>query len=194
MISFYQDFLIYLSRISNFKKEDWSVYFLWIGLMFGLLGSVSGFLFFGWWNGVNFPLYVWNVPLGIFIFVLAISIDTVGHRTVYKEVLATSGEALVHHITIAAGISGTVLLCLAYTFPEFLRIPAWCLMLLSVFYSIIDESMHWFRYAKGNSDRIEMWSHFFIFVGHSIMVASWLYWFEQGYPGVGETFAVLYPN
>ena len=42
-----------------------------------------------------------------------------------------------------------------------------------------------------NSDRVEMWSHFFIFVGHLIMVVAWSQWFLDGYPGVAETVATL---
>lgn len=188
--TFIEDTIHYASRMKLFGKEDWRVYFAWIGLMLGLLGSVTGFLIFGFLNGVQYPMYVWNVPIGIFIFVGAIAFDTIGHRTAYKEALK-SGEDLVHHITIFAGITSVFLLCLAYSHREFLRIPALVLTALSVFYSVIDEAMHWFRYTSGNSDRIEMWSHFFIFVGHLIMVVGWWHWFDQGYPGVLETLQLL---
>lgn len=188
--TFIKDTIHYAGRIRSFSKEDWKVYFAWVGLMLGLFGSVTGFLIFGWLNGVQYPLYVWNVPIGIFIFVGAIAFDTIGHRTAYKEALK-KGEDLVHHITIFAGITSTLLLCLAYNHREFLRIPALVFLALSVFYSVIDEAMHWFRYTSGNSDRIEMWSHFFIFVGHLIMVVGWWVWFESGYPGVSETLSLL---
>lgn len=188
--NFLQDVFFYIGRIRLFERVDWNVYLVWIGLMLGLLGAVGGFILFGWWNGVVFPPYVWNVPIGIFVFVVAIGIDTIGHRTVYKAALQT-GENLVHHITIAAGISSVVVLCLAYSFRDFLWIPAYCLTALSIFYSVIDEAMHWVRYTKGESDRVEMWSHFFIFVGHTIMMVAWIYWFEKGYPGVEQTFAVM---
>ncbi|MFM8269501.1 MAG: hypothetical protein ACKN9V_04865 [Pseudomonadota bacterium] len=188
--TFIEDTFHYASRMRLFAQEDWKVYFAWVGLMLGLLGSVTGFLVFGFLNGVQYPAYVWNVPIGIFIFVGAIAFDTIGHRTAYKEALK-NGEDLVHHITIFAGITSVFCLCLAYSYPTFLRIPALVLTVLSVFYSVIDEAMHWFRYTSGNSDRIEMWSHFFIFVGHLIMVVSWWHWFDQGYPGVLETLQLL---
>lgn len=188
--NFIEDTVHYAARIRLFKAVDWRVYIAWIGLMLGLLGSVSGFLLFGFLNGVNYPVYVWNVPIGIFIFVGAIAFDTIGHRTVYKEALKT-GEDLVHHITIFAGITSILLLCMAYSYREFLRIPALVFLILSVAYSAIDEAMHWQRYMAGKSDRIEMWSHFFIFVGHLIMVLGWWHWFEEGYPGVTETLALL---
>ena len=188
--TFLEDTVHYASRMKLFNREDWRVYFAWIGLMLGLLGSVTGFLVFGFLNGVQYPAYVWNVPIGIFIFVGAIAFDTIGHRTAYKQALKT-GEDLVHHITIFAGITSVFMLCLAYSHREFLRIPALVLTVLSVFYSVIDEAMHWVRYMSGNSDRIEMWSHFFIFVGHLIMVIGWWHWFEQGYPGVLETLQLL---
>jgi MFS family permease len=188
--TFLEDTAYYASRIRLFQREDWKVYFAWIGLMLGLLGSVTGFLCFGFLNGVVYPSYVWNVPIGIFIFVGAIAFDTIGHRTAYKQALK-KGEDLVHHITIFAGITSIFLLCLAYDHREFLRIPALVMTVLSVFYSVIDEAMHWQRYTSGNSDRIEMWSHFFIFVGHLIMVVSWWHWFENGYPGVAETLRLL---
>ena len=186
--SFLQETSIYASRVKQFTKTDWTVYIIWIGLMYGLFFAVMTFLFAGHLAGVEYPAYVWNIPVGVFIFSTAISFDTIGHRTVYKEYLQ-KGEALCHHITIFAGITSTVILCLAYTFPVFLRIPALIFTLLSVFYSIVDEALHWHRYLTKNSDRVEMWSHFFIFVGHLIMVAAWWQWFDQGYPGVAETVA-----
>lgn len=188
--TFLEDTVYYANRIRLFSRVDWRVYFAWVGLMLGLLGSVSGFLLFGWINGVQYPVYVWNVPIGIFIFVGAIAFDTIGHRTVYKQALK-NGEDLVHHITIFAGITSVFLLCLAYSHREFLRIPALVMTVLSVFYSVIDEAMHWYRYTSGKSDRIEMWSHFFIFVGHLIMVISWWQWFDLGYIGVAETLNLL---
>ena len=184
--SFFKDTIIYARRIFEFDAEDWTYYVSWVGLMLGLLFCTSGFVLTGWKNGVDFPAYVWNVPLGTLIFVGAIAFDTIGHQTVYKEALK-SGERLVHLITIFAGISSCIVLCLGYRWPEFFRIPAVSLILLSLFYSIIDEWMHWNRFMKGNSDRIEMWSHFFIFLGHTIMIFSWWRWFESGYPGVQET-------
>lgn len=188
--NFLEDVVFYASRMKQFERDDWKVYFVWIGLMIGLLVSVVGFVAVGFLNAVQYPPYVWNVPIGTLIFIVAIAFDTIGHRTAYKAALQR-GENLVHHITICAGITSVVLLCLAYRNAEFFRIPAYCFVALSIFYSAIDEWMHWERYMDGNSDRIEMWSHFFIFVGHTIMVVSWSYWFAMGYPGVQETLKFL---
>jgi hypothetical protein len=184
--TFFRDTLIYAARVREFDRKDWLVYIAWVGMMYGLFLVVSYFLLRGWSAGVIYPAFVWNIPIGIFIFATAISFDTIGHRTVYKAYLQKA-EALVHHITIFAGITSTVLLCLAYTFPDFLRIPALVFVGLSIFYSIIDEALHWVRYMSKNSDRVEMWSHFFIFVGHLIMVVSWWHWFDTGYAGVAQT-------
>jgi len=188
--SFAMDTWIYARQMRLFKKDDWIAYIAWIGLMLGLLFSVSGFTLVGWWNGVEYPSYVWNVPFGTAIFIGAIAFDTIGHRTAYKEELK-KGENLVHHITIAAGISSIVLLCLAYHNADAFRIPALSMVALSIFYSVIDEALHWRRYLGGHSDRVEMWSHFFIFVGHTIMSLSWYYWFDHGYAGVAETLNFL---
>ena len=186
--SFVEDTIVYASRVREFSKEDWIVYILWIGLMYGLFFAVAGFLLVGHYSGVVYPSYVWNVPIGVFIFSTAIAFDTIGHRTVYKEFLK-KGEELVHHITIFAGITSTLLLCVAYHFPLFLRIPALVMIGLSIFYSVVDEALHWYRYLNKASDRVEMWSHFFIFVGHLIMIVSWWKWFDEGYAGVAETLA-----
>lgn len=188
--SFLEDTVVYASRIKEFNFQDWLVYVGWVGMMLGLLFSVSGFFFLGAANGVEYPAYVWNIPVGTAIFVFAIAFDTIGHRTVYKAELA-KGENLVHHITIFAGVTSTLLLCLGYHFPNALWIPATCFTALTVFYSMIDEALHWVRYFQLQSDRVEMWSHFFIFVGHTIMSIAWLYWFLQGYPGVAETLNYL---
>ncbi|WPU65129.1 hypothetical protein [Peredibacter starrii] len=188
--TFIKDATIYVSRVKMFDRSDWITYIAWVGLMSGLLFATLGFVLLGYTNGVTFPTYVWNVPLGTFIFVGAIAFDTIGHRTVYKEELQ-KGEALVHHITIFAGISSCLLLCLAYSFPDFFAIPSLVMIALSIFYSVVDEALHWRRYIQGHSDRVEMWSHFFIFVGHLLMILSWWKWFSDGYPGVKETLLFL---
>ena len=177
---------VYVGRMSEFRSNDWWVYVVWIGLMFGLFGSVAGFLYVGYANGVHYPAYVWNVPIGIAIFVLAIAVDTIGHRTIYKAELK-KGESLVHHITIFCGITSVLALVSGYYQPDFWHYPALVLIALAVFYSVIDEAMHWRRYVSQHSDRVEMWSHLFIFLGHLLMSISWWHWFEAGYPGVLQT-------
>jgi len=186
MTSFITETWIYAARVRQFNAKDWLAYVAWVGLMIGLFAATSGFVLLGHWHGVDYPAYVWNVPIGTLIFVGAIAFDTIGHRTIYKEELL-KGEALVHHITIFAGISSCLLLCLAYHWPDFLRIPVLVMIVLSIFYSVIDEGLHWHRYLRGFSDRVEMWSHFFIFTGHLLMILSWWQWFNAGYPGVKET-------
>lgn len=187
---FFRDVLTYAAQARQFNRADWLAYIAWVGLMLGLLFSTTAFVVIGWQAGADFPAYVWNVPIGTFIFVGAIAFDTIGHRTAYKEELK-KGEALVHHITIFAGITSCLLLCLAYSFPDFLRIPAMVMIALSIFYSVIDEGLHWHRYLRKFSDRVEMWSHFFIFLGHLIMILSWWKWFDEGYPGVAQTLVAM---
>jgi len=188
--AFWKETLLYAGQVRLFDKKDWISYIAWVGLMLGLLVSTGSFVIFGWLHGVHFPPYVWNVPLGITIFVVAIAFDTIGHRTKYKEELK-KGEALVHHITITVGILSVLALCLAYSNPDFFRYPALTLIALAVFYSAIDEALHWRRYLSLYSDRVEMWSHVFIFVGHILMSLSWWHWFTEGYPGVAETIGLL---
>ena len=188
--NFLQETYVYVSRMREFNSQDWLVYVLWIGLMSGLLFAVSGFVLAGHFGGVFFPTYVWNLPVGTFIFVLAIAVDTIGHRTIYKLELQ-KGEALVHHLTIFAGITSCLLLCLAYSYPVGLKVPVFVMVGLSILYSIIDEAFHWRRYLNGHSDRVEMWSHFFILTGHSIMILSWCWWYLEGYPGVKDILLVL---
>lgn len=189
-VNFIQETVVYASRVKEFNRWDWLCYVAWVGLMIGLFLFTMGFVVAGHVNGVQFPSYVWNVPVGTLIFVGAIAFDTIGHRTVYKAELK-KGEALVHHITILAGITSCLLLCLAYSFPLALKIPALTMIILSIFYSVIDEALHWKRYMEGQSDRVEMWSHFFIFTGHLLMIMSWWMWFTEGYPGVKETLMII---
>jgi hypothetical protein len=134
--------------------------------------------------------YVFSIPLGSFIFTLAIAFDTIGHRTIYKAALE-KGENLVHHITIFCGIMSVALMCIGFTYKDWVYIPALVFTALSMFYSVIDELLHWRRYSEGQSDRVEMWSHAFIFIGHLIMVGAWWTWFEAGYPGLKETFQAI---
>lgn len=184
--SFLTDSWIYFCRINQFTKKDWLVYIAWVGLMCGLLASVSIFFYMGHSNGVEFPSYTWNIPIGTFIFVIAIAFDTIGHRTVYKTAIE-KGENLVHHITIFAGITSVIALCLAYEHPGFMKFPVIVMIFLSIVYSLIDEGLHWHRYLNLNSDRVEMWSHFFILTGHLLMILPWWVWYSEGYPGVRET-------
>lgn len=182
-------FLIYVGRIRQFDRTDWIVYLSWVGMMLGLVLSTGGFLLAGHQHGVVWPAEVWMVPGGAALFAISIAIDTIGHRTVYKEVLK-GGEQLVHHITIFCGIGSTMLLIMAYDQPS-VWIPAMVLTVLSFVYSLIDEAFHWRRYIHQQTDVVEMWSHVGILVGHGIMMVGWWRWFQLGYPGVRETLAVL---
>ncbi len=119
---------------------------------------------------------------------MAIAIDTTGNRPVYKDALR-GGEALVHHIIIAAGVGSCVLLCAAYPRRAAFAIPALVLTALSFIYSLADEVMHWRRHLSRQSDVVEMWSHVFILIGHGTMMAAWWRWYARGYPGVAPTLA-----
>lgn len=182
-------FATYVGRISEFTRADWIVYIAWVGTMFGLVFSTGGFVLFGHLQGARFPVEAWLVPVGAAVFSTAIAIDTIGHRTVYKEALA-GGEGLVHGITIFCGVLSCVLLILAYE-ARALAIPAMVFTALSFIYSLIDEAFHWRRYVSAKADTVEMWSHVFIFVGHGIMMTGWWWWYALGYPGVRETLAAM---
>jgi hypothetical protein len=187
--SYVTDLQIYFGRFGEFDRTDWLVYVSWVGLMVGLAVSTGSFLGLGHAKGVSFPAEAWLVPIGAVVFSIAIAIDTIGHRTVYKEVLK-GAEGLVHHVTIACGIGSCVLLSLAFRHPA-LWVPAMVLTVLSFVYSLVDEVFHWHRYATRQSDRIEMWSHALILVGHGIMMVGWWRWFFLGYPGVDQTVRIL---
>jgi len=179
----------YVARIGEFDRADWLVYAGWVGMMLGLVGSTGGFLVAGHLHGVSFPIEAWWVPIGAGIFTIAIAIDTIGHRTVYKDVLR-GGEQLVHHITIFCGVGSCVLLVLAYDHPA-AAVPALVLTILSFVYSLVDEVFHWRRYVSQHSDVVEMWSHVGILVGHGTMMLGWWMFYWGGYVGVRETLAAL---
>ena len=71
------------------------------------------------------------VPLGAAIFAFSISIDTIGHRTVYREEISKA-EGLVHGITIFCGVGSCILLCAAYQHRMACGIPAAVLTALSL--------------------------------------------------------------
>ncbi len=121
---------IYVGRIREFDRTDWLVYLSWVGVMLGLVGATGGFVIVGYRAGVVWPAEAYTVPVGALIFTIAIAVDTIGHRTIYKEVLK-GGEQLVHHITILCGVGSCVLLVLAYQRPGF-AIPALVLTILSL--------------------------------------------------------------
>jgi hypothetical protein len=180
----------YFARFRLFTRRDWIVYVAWVGLITGLAVSSAAFLAIGRAAGAVFPSEAYLLPIGAAIFALAIAVDTIGHRTVYKAYLR-GGEGLVHHIIIFCGIASSVLLCAAYPTPSPLQTPALVLTLLSFAYSFVDEVMHWRRYLSAKSDVVEMWSHVFILIGHGTMMLGWWLWYFGGYHGVAETLAAL---
>src|SRR5690349_17089776 len=112
--SFASELSIYVGRIREFDARDWLIYLAWVGLMLGLVVASGGFLLAGTLQGVHFPATAWWVPYGALLFSLSIAIDTIGHRTIYREEIGKA-EGLVHGITIACGIGSCVLLCAAYS-------------------------------------------------------------------------------
>jgi hypothetical protein len=187
--SFLSELAIYVGRVREFGRGDWIVYVSWVGLMFGLVAATGGFLLGGHAAGVDFPAVAWWVPAGAFLFALSIAVDTIGHRTVYKQEIQAA-EGLVHGITILCGIGSCVLLCAAYSNAA-AWIPALVLTVLSFVYSLIDEAFHWRRYVRRHSDRVEMWSHVGILVGHGTMMLGWWAWYFGGYQGVAEAVLAL---
>jgi hypothetical protein len=185
-MSFPSEVRTYVGRVRDFDRADWVVYVAWVGLMVGLCASTSGFLLVGHRHGVSYPASAWLVPVGAAVFTISIAIDTIGHRTIYKQAIAAA-EGLVHGITILCGIASTVLLCAAYAHPAALWIPAMVLTVLSFVYSFVDEAFHWRRYVQQNADRVEMWSHVGILIGHGTMMIAWWTWFFGGYAGVAAT-------
>ena len=180
----------YVGRIREFQRVDWIVYAAWVGLMLGLCAATGGFVWLGKHAGAPLPADAVLVPIGAAIFTVAIAIDTIGHRTIYRDALR-GGEALVHHIIIFAGIGSCILLCAAYRGGPLYAVPALVLTILSFVYSLVDEVMHWRRYLSARSDVVEMWSHVFILIGHGVMMAGWWRWYTAGYAGVSETLVAL---
>jgi hypothetical protein len=191
MTSFPSELAAYVGNVRSFSRVDWSVYVGWVGLMLGLVVSTGGFLLLGHLHGVAFPAEAYWVPGGAAIFAGAVSVDTIGHRAIYRSVIEKA-EGLVHGITIFFGITSCMLLCAAYEHRAFFWIPALATTAFSFVYSLVDEALHWKRYSAGASDRVEMWSHAFIFLGHTTMMVAWWSWFSGGYVGVAETLAAFH--
>lgn len=189
MTSFIREFFVYVGRARQFCRRDWIAYILWIGTIFGLFASTFSFLMLGHVHGVSYPPEAWLIPIGAAMFTVAIAIDTIGHRTVYKQALA-EGENLVHGITIALGVASVILLILAYA-HRMAVIPAMVCTVLSFVYSLVDELFHWRRYVTENADRVEMSSHVLIMLGHGIMMVAWWWYYFLGYPGVSQTLELL---
>jgi hypothetical protein len=187
------EFLTYVLRVRQFSRTDWLVYVAWVGLMAGLVAATGGFVGVGHFTGAALSPAAYLVPAGALVFTVAIAIDTIGHRTIYREEIKAA-EGLVHGITILCGIGSCVLLTAAYHARVLFGIPAFVLTLLSFFYSVVDEVFHWRRYVFHKSDRVEMWSHVGIFVGHLTMMVAWWAWFFDGYRGVAETLTAFHAH
>ncbi|HEY0192577.1 MAG TPA: hypothetical protein VGC42_15770 [Kofleriaceae bacterium] len=187
--SFLTELATYVGRVRQFRRHDWLVYVAWVATIAGLAVSTSAFVWIGAHHGARFPAEAYLVPIGAATFTIAIAIDTIGHRTVYREVIR-GGEQLVHHITIACGVASVLLVVLAYGHPAAV-IPGLVFTALSVIYSLIDEAFHWRRYVRAGADRVEMWSHVLIFIGHLTMIVAWWRWYDLGYAGVAETLRAM---
>jgi len=181
---------VYVGRIRQFQRLDWAVYLAWVGSMLLLVALSASFLAVGRAAGAVFPPEAYLVPIGAAVFTAAIAVDTIGHRTVYKEVLR-GGEALVHHIIILAAAGSCILLCAAYPRHAIAAVPAAVLTVISFVYSLADEILHWRRYLSRQSDAVEMWSHVFILIGHGTMMAGWWRFYWLGYPGVPAALRAL---
>lgn len=184
--SVWQEISTYAANIRKFKRTDWLRYLLWIGSIFGLLCGTTGIAVYGALTGTVWPAYVWWIPFGTLMFCGALAIDDIGHRTLYKQQLS-KGEGYVHQMIAGTAVPSVVCLCLAHQHPDIFRTPALVLILLSFFYSALDEAMHWVRYTQQGLDRVEMWSHFVAITGHALMIGVWWHWLDQGYPGLTET-------
>lgn len=180
----------YVSNIRNFNTEDWFRYLCWMATISSLFLGVTAFLLIGATHGVDYPGYVWFIPAGTFLFVTALAFDDIGHRTLYKKDLK-AGEGHVHQMIIVTAVTSVMALCLCYRHALTFSVPALALIALSLFYSAVDEALHWHRYLSKGLDRIEMWSHFVAIVGHVLMISCWWHWYSQGYPGVAETLSHL---
>jgi hypothetical protein len=182
MTSFLSELAIYVGRIRTFSRRDWLAYLLWVATIAGLCVSTAAFIAIGRARGAEFPAEAYLVPIGAGVFTVAIAIDTIGHRTIYRAVIA-GGEQLVHHITIACGVGSVVLIVLAYDHRAAI-VPAAVLTALSLIYSLVDEAFHWRRYVRDGADRVEMCSHVGILAGHLVMMTAWWWWLLDGYAGV----------
>lgn len=180
----------YVGNIRRFTRSDWLRYAAWMSTVFSLLLGTSTFVLWGHANGVDWPGYVWLIPIGTAMFCSALALDDIGHRTLYKVSLS-QGEGYVHQMIVGTAVPSVMALCLCYEHPETFRMPAIGLIFLSFFYSAIDEMLHWRRYLAQGIDRVEMWAHFVAIMGHVLMIGCWWQWYSAGYPGVAETLATL---
>ena len=180
----------YVQNIKHFDRFDWFKYSAWMTTIFSLFVGLAAFFSLGHLNGVEYPGYVWFILGGTLLFAVSLAFDDIGHRTLYKEVLKT-GEGHVHKMIVITAVTSVMALCLCYEHGDTFMVPALALIGLSLFYSAIDEALHWHRYLKMGLDRIEMWSHFTAIMGHVLMISCWWHWYRQGYPGVAETLAFL---
>lgn len=183
-------FIGYLKAMKEFTARDWIIYITWVGVMFGLFVATLSFLILSSFNNADFPVYVWLIPIGILTFTFAIFFDTIAHMVIYKQWLSDA-EWTVHRFATSSGVLTVFALIAGFDFPVFMQIPIYVFAALSILYSLIDEMMHWIRYAQGGSGWLEVTMHFLILVGHTTMVVAWILWYEQGYPGVAETIAAL---
>jgi hypothetical protein len=182
--------LEYLSYYKTFSRRDWIIYLSWVGIMLALGLSTLIFFLVGSSNGVNFPVYTWLIPIGILTFTFAITFDNIAHSAIYKQWIDPA-EYMVHNFSTVAGVLTVFALMAGYDYPTLMRVPIYVFAFLSILYSLIDEAMHWFRYARGGSGYVEVTMHFLILVGHTTMVLAWIWWYETGYEGVAATLSAL---
>src|SRR5436189_3123543 len=104
VLQFARETRSYLANIRNFEGDDWLRYGAWIGTISSLFFATTAFVLLGHFNGVQWPGYVWNIPIGTGLFVFALAVDDIGHRTLYKHDLKT-GEGYVHQMIIVTAVT-----------------------------------------------------------------------------------------
>ena len=153
-----------VGRSDSYQRVDWIVYTAWVGSCWGF-ASHRRVVWVGRRAAARCRPRLPGFRSAAAIFTLAIALDTIDHRTIYKEAMR-GGEALVHPPHHRGGNLSTVMRWRRVLRGATYAIPALVLTTLSFIYSLVDGGHALARYLTHKSDVVEMWSHVFIMMGH----------------------------
>jgi hypothetical protein len=162
---FLDELASYFGRFRLFTRRDWAVYIAWVGLISGLALASAAFLAIGRHAGAVFPAHAYFIPIGAAIFALAIAVDTIGHRTVYKNTCA-AGRAW--STTSSSSAASPVACFCARPIPHRAPAASGARSHHAVFHLQLRRRGHALAALpdRAKSDVVEMWSHVFILIGH----------------------------
>ncbi len=159
-------------------------FFLSIGSAWSAFFLTLGFLIAITLKHITIEPVLYSIPIGFGIFAICWVFDSIAHRSLYKFYIGKNETAIHNKMVFGTGIPLFISFGLAYWWTSFMLPFIFAFLFLKTLYSIIDETLHWKRFADGGSDSIETWAHYGQFLGNILYDVGfiWLIFIDKYEP------------